>query len=68
MDSKETWVVLDYFVGIYCGMGVITRTTKTQLITKTGVRFHYFNAGLLFGLQHATPPEKPREGFKPPKI
>lgn len=39
MDSKETWVVLDYFVGIYCGMGVITRTTKTQLITKTGERF-----------------------------
>lgn len=30
---------------------------------------YYFNAGLLFGLQHATPPEqKTREGFKPPKI
>lgn len=39
MYNEEAWVVLDYFVGIYCGMAVITRATKTQLITKNGRRF-----------------------------
>ena len=39
MYNEEAWVVLDYFVGIYCGMAVITRATKTPLIIKNGRRF-----------------------------